>query len=60
MGGVLAWVAWVAWLRWRRASVGGILLSLLLLLLKYYPEDKIFECLLLKQKRKSVPKRFER
>ena len=46
---VLAWVAWVACLRWWRASVGGALLSLLLLL-KYYPEDKNVEYLLLKQK----------
>ena len=45
MGGVLAYVAWV----------GGVLtwvgvLLLLLVLLKYYPEDKNVECLLLKQK----------
>ena len=60
MGGVLPWVAWVARLRGWRASVGGILLLLLLLLLKYYPEDENVECLLLKQKRKSVPKRFEK
>ena len=44
------------WRGWR-ASVGGILL-LLLLLLKYYPEDESVECLLLKQKRKIVPKKI--
>ena len=70
VGGMLTWVAclcglhasWVAWvtsLRWWRASVGGVLLLLLLLLLKYYPEDKNVEFLLLKQKRKNVPKSFE-
>ena len=31
------------------ANIGGMLLLLLLFLLKYYPEDKVFECLLLKQ-----------
>ena len=59
MGGVLAWVVWVTCLRWWRANVGGVLLLLLLLLLKYYSEDKNVECLLLKQKRKNIPKRFE-
>ena len=42
------------------AKVGGILLLLLLLLLlKYYPGEKVFECLPLKQKRKNVLNKFE-
>ena len=40
VGDVLAWVAWVACLRGWRASVGGMLLLFLLLLLKYYPKKK--------------------
>ena len=37
--------------KWRAipASVGSMLLLLLFLLLKYYPDEKNFECLLLKQ-----------
>ena len=41
----LLWRGWCA-------NVGGMLLLLLLLLFKYYPEEKVFECLLLKQKEK--------
>ena len=59
--------AWVAcsrgWYNWR-ANVSGMLLLLILLLSKYYPEEKNVECLLLKQKSKNVPNRsgqlFER
>ena len=46
MGDVLAWVTWVACLLGWRASVGSVggvgdvLLLFLLLLLKYYPENK--------------------
>ena len=41
------------------ANVGGMLLLLILLLLKYYPEKKVFECLLSKQKRKNLLNKFE-
>ena len=47
------------WWRWWRANVGSMLSLLLLLLLKYYPEENIFECLLLKEKRKNILNRFE-
>ena len=65
MGDVLAWVAclrgWRGWCVQRgwgewRATVDGMLLLLLLLLLKYYPEEKNFKCLLLKQKIKKCSK----
>ena len=57
LGCILACVAWVVWLaacqsgwyEWR-ANVGGMLILLLLLLLKYFPEKNKFEGLLLKQK----------
>ena len=45
MGSVLAWVAWVEYLhRWRgwHANLGCMLL--LLLLLKYYAEEKNVNC----------------
>ena len=49
LGGVLTCVAWVGGvLTWV-----GMLLFLLLVLLKYYPEEKNTECLLLKQKMKK-------
>ena len=41
------------------AGVGGMLLLLLLLLLKYYPEEKVNECLPLKRKRKNFLNKFE-
>ena len=49
-----AWVVWLVacqsgWYEWR-ANVGGMLILLLLLLLKYFPEKNKFEGLLLKQK----------
>ena len=43
-----------------RARVDCMLLLLLLFLLNYYPEEKSFECLLLKQKSKNVPNKSER
>ena len=49
VGGMLAWVTrkhgWHGW----RANVGAMIFLLLLLLLKYYLEEKNVECLLLKQ-----------
>ena len=51
MGGVGGVLAWVASLReWHAGvvGVGGMPLLLLLLLLRYYPEEKNVECLLLK------------
>ena len=47
MGSVLAWVAYYCGLRASVCSVGGVggtLLLSLLLLLKYYPEEKNVEC----------------
>ena len=63
-GSIFVWMAcergWYSW----RANVSGMLLLLILLLSKYYPEEKNVECLLLKQKSKTVPNRsgqlFER
>ena len=54
VGGVLALVPWMACLGvWRgfkgwRTGVDGMLLLFLFLLLKYYPEEKNSECLLLR------------
>ena len=49
VGGVLAWMAWVVclrgWCGWS-ANLVFMLLLLLLLSLKYYPEEKNVECLL--------------
>ena len=50
MEDVIVWVVWVAWmvqLHGWRISMRGMLLSLLLLLMKYYPEEKNVERLLL-------------
>ena len=60
--GMLEWLEWVACLHgWRgwRANVGSMLLLLLSLLLKYHPEEKNVECLLLKQW-ENVPNRSKK
>ena len=59
VGDVLGWVTWEYGWHGSRANVGGMLFLLLLLLLKYYLEEKIVECLLLKQW-KNVPNRSEK
>ena len=59
VGDVLPQAARVARLCGWHACVGGMLLLLSLLLLKYYLKDKNVEWLLLKQKRKNVPNRSE-
>ena len=51
VGGVLAWGTWGTWVA---CAVSVMLLLLLLLLLKYYPEERNIECLLLNQKWKNV------
>ena len=61
MVSVLACVTWVVclheWHSWR-AIISGMLLLLLLLFLKQYPEAKNVEYLLLKQESKNFSNRF--
>ena len=57
-GDVLACVVCMMVVGWR-TSVGDMLLLLLLLLLKCCSEEKTIKYLLLKQKCKNVPNRFE-
>ena len=56
MGGGIECVVWVEWVvflrRWHTNEV-GMLLSLFLLLIKYYSKERNVKCLLLKKKKKG-------